>query len=244
MPFSRLVADIGAPSVGSHRYQLGNGQWYDFASPKGKQDNTAILQSIVNNYGAPLARFADALDIPRGVVAGFIATESGGRMVTRPGSQFKGLMQCAAGPFYDAFVKWGAEVKGAAIPDAIRQELQAKCPQLLQHSTAHYNPSAIVVPLSRLMEADASFNIMAGCVILRWNLERFAGNLNKAIIAYNAGPYNKAISQGTRAITAPADTASLVRLPQVSGESKGYLKKMLGVGSYLALVYQDKLVNI
>ena len=63
------------------------------------------------------------------------------------------------------------------------------------------------------MQTDASFNIMAGCTtILRWNLERFAGNLNKAIIAYNAGPYNKAISQGTRAITAPADTASLVRL--------------------------------
>ena len=53
---------------------------------RGKQDNAAILQSIVNNYGVPLARFADSLDIPRGVVAGFIATESGGKMVTRPGS--------------------------------------------------------------------------------------------------------------------------------------------------------------
>lgn len=244
MPFSRLVADIGSPTVGSHRYQLGNGQWYDFASDKGKQDNTAILQSIISNYGSHLNRFADALDIPRGILAGFIATESGGKMVSRPGSQFKGLMQCAAGPFYDAFVKWSAEVKGAPIPEVVKQEVQAKCPQLLQHSAAKYNPSAIVVPLSRLMERDASFNIMAGAVVLRWNLERFAGNLNKAIIAYNAGPYNKAISQGTRAITAPADTASLVRLPQVNTESKGYLKKMLGVGSYLALVYKDKLVNI
>lgn len=244
MPFTRLVVDIGSPTVGSHRYQTGNGQWYDFASPKGKQDNTAILQSIVANYGAPLNRFSDALDIPRGVVAGFIATESGGKMITRPGSQFKGLMQCAAGPFYDAFVKWSAEVKAAPIPETVRQEVQAKCPQLLQHSISHYNPSSLTGQLSRLLEADASFNIMAGAVILRWNLERFAGNLNKAIIAYNAGPYSKAISQGTRAITAPADTAALVRLPQVNTESKGYLKKMLGVGSYLALVYQDKLVNI
>ena len=244
MPFSRLIADIGSPTVGSHRYQLGNGQWYDFASDRGRQDNAAILQSIVANYGAPLARFADALDIPRGVVAGFIATESGGKMVTRPGSAFKGLMQCAAGPFYDAFVKWSAEVKAVTIPEAIRQEVAAKCPQLLQHSIRSYNPGALNARLGQIMQADASFNIMAGCVILRWNLERFAGNLNKAIIAYNAGPYNKAISQGTRAITAPADTASLVRLPQVSGESKGYLKKMLGVGSYLALVYKDKLVTI
>lgn len=243
MPFTRLVVDIGSPSVGSHRYQTGSG-WYDFASPKGRQDNVAILQSIVSNYGAPLNRFADALDIPRGVLAGFIATESGGKMVTRPGSQFKGLMQCAAGPFYDAFIKWGAEVKSAAIPDVVKGEVQAKCPQLLQHSMAHYNPSSIVVPISRLMESDASFNIMAGAVILRWNLERFAGNLNKAIIAYNAGPYNKAISQGTRANTAPADTAALVRLPQVNTESRSYLKKMLGVGSYCALIYQDKLVNI
>lgn len=244
MPFTRLVADIGSPTVGSHRYQLGNGQWYDFASPKGKADNSVILQSIVTSYGSAINRFADALDIPRGVLAGFIATESGGKMVTRPGSQFKGLMQCAAGPFYDAFVKWGAEVKGAPVPDVVKQEVQAKCPQLLQHSASRYNPAAITGQLSQLMEADASFNIMAGAVILRWNLERFAGNLNKAIIAYNAGPYSKAISQGTRAITAPADTATLVRLPQVNAESKGYLKKMLGVGSYLALVYKDKLVNI
>lgn len=244
MPFTRIIADIGSPTVGSHRYQLGNGQWYDFASQKGKQDNSAILKGIVASYGTPINRFADALDIPRGILAGFIATESGGKMVTRPGSQFKGLMQCAAGPFYDAFVKWNAEVKGAPIPEVVKAEVKAKCPQLLQHSMAHYNPSAIVVPISRLMERDASFNIMAGAVVLRWNLERFAGNLNKAIIAYNAGPYNKAISQGTKAITTPADTAALVRLPQVNSESKDYLKKMLGVGSYLDLVYKEKLVTI
>jgi soluble lytic murein transglycosylase-like protein len=243
MPFTRLVVDIGSPSVGSHRYQTGGG-WYDFASPKGKQDNVAILQGIVANYGPAIDRFADSLDIPRGVLAGFIATESGGKMYTRPGSQFKGLMQCAAGPFYDAFVKWSKEVKAAPVPEVVRMEVQAKCPQLLQHSISRYNPSGIAGQLAQLMETDASFNIMAGAVVLRWNLERFAGNLNKAIIAYNAGPYNKAISQGTRAITAPADTASLVRLPQVNTESKGYLKKMLGVGSYLDLVYKEKLVTI
>ncbi len=244
MPFAKLVADIGAPRVGSHRYPIGGGKFYDFASEKGKQDNVAILRSIVANYGPALARFADALDIPRGVLAGFIATESAGKMVTRPGSPYKGLMQCAAGPFYDAFVKWSAEVKGATIPEAIRQEVGAKCPQLLQHSMARYKPSAMTGVLARLLETDATFNIMAGATVLRWNLERFAGNLNKAIIAYNAGPYHKAISQGTRAITSPADTATLVRLPQVSGESKGYLKKMLGEGSYLALVYKDKLITI
>lgn len=244
MPFSRLIADIGVPSVGSHRYQTGNGQWYDFASAKGKQDNASILQRIVSEYGAPLFRFADALDIPRGILAGFIATESGGRMVTRPGSAFKGLMQCAAGPFYDAFVKWSNEVKGAAIPDVVRQEVAAKCPALLQHSVRNYKPAAITGQLAQILERDASFNIMAGAVILRWNLERFAGSLNKAIIAYNAGPYNHAISQGTKAIITASDTATLIQHPKVTAESKGYLKKMLGVGSYLALVYKDKLVNI
>ncbi|MBS1629532.1 MAG: transglycosylase SLT domain-containing protein [Bacteroidetes bacterium] len=243
MLFTRLVVDIGSPSVGSHRYQTGSG-WYDFASPKGKQDNVAILQGIVANYGPSISRFADALDIPRGVLVGFIATESGGKMFTRPGSQFKGLMQCAAGPFYDAFIKWGVEVKGATVPEVIKAEVKTKCPQLLQHSVSRYNPTAITGQLARLMESDAAFNIMAGAVVLRWNLERFAGSLNKAIIAYNAGPYNKAISQGTRAITAPADTASLVRLPQVNTESKSYLKKMLGVGSYLDLVYKEKLFTI
>lgn len=244
MPFSRVVADIGSPSVGSHRYPLANGQWYDFASEKGKADNAAIMRSIVANYGQPIYRFADALDIPRGVLAGFIATESGGKMITRSGSAYKGLMQCAAGPFYDCFVKWNMEVKGAPIPDTVRQEVAAKCPQLLQHSTLRYNPSALSGQLGRLMETDATFNIMAGAVVLRWSLERFAGNLNKAIIGYNAGPYNKAISVGTRAITSSSDTATLIQHPRVNTESRSYLKKMLGVGSYLALVYKDKLVNI
>lgn len=244
MPFSKLVADIGLPAVGSHRYSTGSGQWYDFASEKGKQDNAAILRKIVADYGTGIYRFADALEIPRGVVVGFIATESGGKMVTRPGSAYKGLMQCAAGPFYDAFVKWGSEVKGAAIPQAVRQEVGAKCPQLLQHSITRYNPGGMTGQLASILERDATFNIMAGSVILRWNLERFAGNLNKAIVGYNAGPYHKAISMGTKAITAPSDTATLIQHPRVSVESKSYLKKMLGVGSFLALVYQDKLVNI
>lgn len=244
MAFSRLVVDIGLAAVGSHRYPLGGGKIYDFASEKGKQDNVAILRKIMADYGAAIALFGDALEIPRGVLAGFIATESGGKMVTRPGSAYKGLMQCAAGPFYDAFVKWSSEVKGASIPEVVRQEVAAKCPQLLQHSVSRYNPASITGRLASIMETDAKFNIMAGSVILRWNIERFAGNLNKAIVGYNAGPYHKAISMGTKAITAPADTATLIQHPRVSNESKSYLKKMLGVGSYLALVYQDKLVNI
>ena len=243
MSFTKLVVDIGLSAVGSHRYSMG-GKSYDFASDKAKQDNAAILRRIATDYGGPIARFGDALEIPRGVVAGFIATESGGKMVTRPGSAYKGLMQCAAGPFYDAFVKWHSEVKGSPIPEAVRMEVAAKCPQLLQHSVARYNPQGATGALANIMERDVTFNIMAGSVILRWNIERFAGNLNKAIVGYNAGPYNKAISVGTKAITTPADTATLIQNPRVSGESKSYLKKMLGVGSYLALVYLDKLVNI
>lgn len=244
MAFSQLVVDIGLAAVGSHRYPIGGGKFYDFASEKGKQDNAAILRKIMADYGVPIGRFADALEIPRGVLAGFIATESGGKMVTRPGSAYKGLMQCAAGPFYDAFVKWKTEVKSAPIPEAVRQEVAAKCPQLLQHSIARYNPQGITGQLASIMERDATFNIMAGSMILRWNIERFAGSLNKAIVGYNAGPYNKAISQGTRAITAASDTATLIKHPLMNAESKSYLKKMLGVGSYLSLVYHDKLVNI
>jgi hypothetical protein len=86
---------------------------------------------------------------------------------------------------------------------------------------------------------------MAGTMILRWLLERFTtilsgGQLNKAMVAYNAGAYNRAISKGTKAILEPIDSTTLSLNPQVPAESRGYLLKMLGIDGFLALIYKDK----
>jgi hypothetical protein len=66
--------------------------------------------------------------------------------------------------------------------------------------------------------------------------------LNKAMVAYNAGAYNKAISSGTNAITTPVDSTTLSINPKVPNESRGYLLKMLGKDGFLELIYKDKAI--
>jgi hypothetical protein len=101
--------------------------------------------------------------------------------------------------------------------------------------------------LLTLLQNDANFNIMAGTSILRWLLERFSspltgGQLNKAMVAYNAGAYTRAISTGTKANKTPIDSTTLSRNPQVPAESRAYLLKMLGRDGFLSLIYKDKAI--
>jgi len=98
-----------------------------------------------------------------------------------------------------------------------------------------------------LLEKDASFNIMAGIIIIRWLLERFGnsiygGQLNKAMVAYNAGAYTKALVSGGKAIITPIDSLSLATNIRVPKESRGYLYKMLGKDGFLSLIYQQKAI--
>ena len=88
---------------------------------------------------------------------------------------------------------------------------------------------------------------MAGTSVLRWLLERFSspltgGQLNKAMVAYNAGAYTRAISTGTKANKTPIDSTTLSRNPQVPAESRAYLLKMLGRDGFLSLIYKDKAI--
>jgi soluble lytic murein transglycosylase-like protein len=88
---------------------------------------------------------------------------------------------------------------------------------------------------------------MAGTTILRWLLERFTtllsgGQLNKAMVAYNAGAYTKSISKGTKAILDPIDSTTLSQMASVPAESRAYLVKMLGKDGFLSLIYKDKAI--
>jgi soluble lytic murein transglycosylase-like protein len=129
------------------------------------------------------------------------------------------------------------------LPAVIRGEVAAKCPALLLHSLKNYHPAVLAAKLGSLMQSDVSFNIMAGTLILRWNIERVGGNLNKAIIAYNKGAYAAPLKEGG-SLTAAVDTAAFIKAPGLNEENRGYLKKMLGVAGYCSLVYKDKLITI
>lgn len=104
---------------------------------------------------------------------------------------------------------------------------------------------------SALFKGD--FNIMCGTMVLRWCIERFStiltgGQLNKAIIAYNAGAYTSSINTknpltgNTGPNRMPVDTATYVVSSKVPKESRNYLLKMLGVDGFLYLIYAKNVI--
>lgn len=217
-----------------------------YSTPSGRANNTAMLRFIKNTYGTSIATWAKVFEIPEGIITGFIATESGGKqnVINRAFPNIKGLMQISDATVYDVVVKWRNEVDSDRPPemDAV---LKAKLPELLNRKRSDPMSPAISARIVSLAGADADFNIMMGTATLRWLLERFSttmggGQLNKAMVAYNAGPYNKSISTGTKAITTPVDSASLAANPRVPAESRGYLLKMLGKDGFMELIYIQK----
>jgi hypothetical protein len=96
---------------------------------------------------------------------------------------------------------------------------------------------------------DNDFNIMCGTLVLRWLLEKFSsvvggfnlGQLNKAIVGYNAGAYLRALGGTSKTLSKiPIDTTRLAGI--VSSEPRNYLYKMLGVNGFLELVYKKKAI--
>jgi hypothetical protein len=125
--------------------------------------------------------------------------------------------------------------------DSVIAEINKKLPSLL---TGNFSEAKLL----ELLQNDANFSIMMGTLILRWNLERFStfvtgSQLNKAMIAYNAGAYNKAISNSSKVIRGAAvDSTSLAQNKGVPAESRAYLYKMLGIDGFLNLIYKDKVI--
>jgi soluble lytic murein transglycosylase-like protein len=215
----------------------------NYGQPHIKKDNIAMIRRIQANYGTRIRYWGDIFEIPEGILIGFIATESGGKMA--PANQFLacGLMQMTPGAFHEAYTKWGNRVKGVAMPTQVVQAVKAKLPAIIS------NPNAVFSTLKsgssvllKLLVSDSDFNIMAGTMTLRWFLEwyRLSGigsPLNKAIVAYNAGGYRGILTQNVYVDTLALQTSKLV-----PSESRNYLVKMLGEDGFLDLIYREKAI--
>lgn len=223
-----------------------------YSSPSTKAANINLIKRIYTQYGATIDRWATALDLGgRGVIAAFIATESGGSMTPangKPTNQFgaTGLMQITAVAFYDAFYGWGKEVK-IPMPKEVEDEIKKKAAFLSSKQTPSF--SSVKNRILALLQTDASFNILAGCLCLRWLCERFSNNrialFNRVMVAYNAGAYTRSMvvsGTKTQANKTPVDTTTLVNNMSVPSESRNYLVKMMGVDGFLDLIYKQKLV--
>jgi soluble lytic murein transglycosylase-like protein len=218
----------------------------DYSKPATKSANSNVIREIKSTYAVPINRWGTVFEIPDAVIIGFIATESGGRMLGANVYKATGLMQVTPNALWECVKKWDSTVK-TALPAQTVAELKRTVPEIFTSSSPA--PSATVSnKIIKLLQNDANFNIMSGTLILRWLIERFStvqtgGQLNKAMFAYNAGAYIRALNvSSTQPITNPIDSTSLATNRLVPAESRGYLYKMLGKDGFLSLIYIDKVV--
>ena len=220
-----------------------NSAYSNYSNMAYKAANTKMVQKINSTYGQYFSSWSQVFDIPKGVLIAFAATESGGTMAPPNRYNATGLMQVTPSAIYECSRKWSAEV-GSDLPSQVVSVINSKIPSLLKPATTL---SSVKQPLLNLLKNDANFNIMAGSLCLRWLIERFStfvtgGQLNKAMVAYNAGAYTKSISNGTKANKIPIDSTSLSENRLVPMESRNYLKKMLGIDGFLSIIYKDKAI--
>lgn len=218
----------------------------DYSKPSTKAANAEVMRTINKNYGAIIDKWGTVFEIPNGVIIAFIATESGGKMLGANVYKATGLMQVTPNAIWECVKKWESTVK-TALPSEATAELKKSLPEIFTSSSAA--PSATVSnKIIKLLQSNANFNIMSGTLILRWLIERFStvqtgGQLNKAMVAYNAGAYIRALNvSSSQPITNPIDSTSLATNKLVPAESRGYLYKMLGKDGFLSLIYIDKVI--
>jgi soluble lytic murein transglycosylase-like protein len=226
----------------SYKYKQGN-TVFDYSSPAYKASNIKMVQKIYKTYGQYFNYWAKVFEIPVGILVGWAATESGGQMSPPNPYNATGLMQVTPGAIFECARKWKNEV-GSDLPSEVTSVINSKIPSLLNKSTTL---SSVTPRLFELLEKDANFNIMSGSLCLRWLLERYStfftgGQLNKAMVAYNAGAYHKSLSSGGKANKTPIDSTSLSENRLVPAESRKYLLKMLGIDGFISIIFKDKVI--
>lgn len=220
---------------------------YDYSTPAVKRSNIAMVQRINAQYGGLITTWGTLFSIPNSVLVAFIATESGGIMAKPNQFRATGLMQITPSTVWETARKWEAIVK-SPLPVEASNLLRRNIPEIFTSKSSTV-PAATQTKLLTILEKDANFNIMCGTMALRWLLERFStqatgGQLNKAMVAYNAGAYIRVLNPegAAKPNKIPVDTIALATNRAVPLESRGYLYKMLGRDGFLSLILKDRAI--
>lgn len=219
----------------------------DYSKPAAKQANAEMIRKINSTYGSIIDYWGQVFVIPNAVIIGFIATESGGKMFKPNAFKATGLMQVTPIAVWESVRKWSSAVS-SPLPSQAVTVLNKTIPEVFTSKSGTV-PAATERKILNLLEKDANFNIMCGTMLLRWLLERFStlstgGQLNKAMVAYNAGAYIRVLNpQGAaNPNKVPVDTLSLAQNRSVPSESRAYLYKMLGKDGFLSLILKDGVI--
>jgi soluble lytic murein transglycosylase-like protein len=219
----------------------------NFSSPSEIASNSEMIRRINRTYGSIITFWGGVFSIPNSVIISFIGTESSGIMVKPNKYDATGLMQVTPSALWECARKWQPTVS-SPLPTEASQVLNKNVPEIFTSKSSTV-PSSAKSKILRLLEKDANFNIMAGTLCLRWLLERFStestgGQLNKAMVAYNAGAYIRVLNPrgASNPNKTPVDTLSLAQNRAVPAESRGYLYKMLGKDGFLQLILKNRVI--
>jgi hypothetical protein len=200
----------------------------NYSKPEVKKANLDMIKSINSNYGSIISKYEQPLSMPKAIVVSVIGTESGGKMVGKNAYGAIGLMQVTYPTFVETTTQW-KKYTNQDLPSFLKQNIDILAPNKSQ--------SAIESKLA----SSPELNILIGMMLLRLLSERFGGNFNRVLVAYNAGAYTKSQNVGTTPIKTPIDTALLVSDKRVPSQSRDYLEKVLGKDGFLEL-YINNLV--
>jgi hypothetical protein len=226
---------INVPDVNRSFVQGG----YKYSAPETITANTSMLNKINANFGKLITKWGTEFEIDNSIIAGFIATESGGK--NAPPNQFDatGLMQLTPPSVWEVLSKWQNMV--GSPPSAQATSFFNKAIPSSKNFNPNNKPSSSVLSEIRVaLQNNSEFNIAIGTATLRWLLEAFkdgdVAHINKVMVSYNAGYYamrNKVKGSMT--------TSQMLNNKSIPLESRGYLLKMLGVNGFLDLWFKNKM---
>lgn len=198
----------------------------NYSKPEVKQANLNMMKSIISNYGAIISKYMETLSIPKSIVVSVIGTESGGKMVGKNAYGAIGLMQVTYPTFVEVTTNW-------------KKFTKEEMPKFLKDNLDRLAPNKTKSVVESKLASSPELNILVGMMLLRMLSERFGGNFNRVLVAYNAGAYTKSQNVGTTPITTSVDTATLVADKRVPSQSRDYLEKVLGKDGFLELYYNN-----
>jgi len=226
------TVEIKVPDV-NRVFVQGNYKYSDTATIKA---NSQVLDTIIKNYGTKINTWGIEFEIDDSIIAGFIATESGGKNAPPNRYDATGLMQMTPNAVWETLVKW-KNIVGSPLSTKATSFFNKAIPSSKNFNSNILPSSAVKKEIRLALQNNSEFNIAIGTATLRWLLEAFkeadVANINKVMVSYNAGYYAM-----RNLVKGNPSTEQLLKNKKIPIESRSYLLKMLGVNGFLDLWFK------
>ena len=209
---------------------------YKYSDPAVAKANKAVLDKIYADLGTFITRWGIEFEVDDSIIAGFIATESGGKNAPPNKYDATGLMQVTPNSVWEILAKWQVMVNSPLSAKATSFFNKA-IPSSKNFNANTLPSSAVKSEIRKALQNNPEFNIAIGTATLRWLLEAFkdgnVASINKVMVSYNAGYYSM-----RNKVKGVMTTQQLINNKSIPVESRGYLLKMLGVNGFLDLWFK------